>query len=144
MSDPVGQDVKTAEFHVCTGCGVVPVVTSRIEGGLYAVVNVNAFENVKPALLQRSPSTFEGENEQARLSRRKHNWIADVHFEANSYALGNNSCSATRIRIDGDYTYLAIRGQNGSNWVALPPLLAEVSVEYYRVGLHHGWLASKD
>jgi hypothetical protein len=23
---------KTAEFHVCTGCGVVPVVTSRIDG----------------------------------------------------------------------------------------------------------------
>ena len=33
---------KTAEFHVCTGCGVVPVVTSRIDGCLYAVVSVNA------------------------------------------------------------------------------------------------------
>jgi hypothetical protein len=31
---------KTAEFHVCTGCGVVPVVTSRIDGCLYAVVSV--------------------------------------------------------------------------------------------------------
>src|SRR6516162_10820838 len=40
---------KTAEFHVCTGCGVVPVVTSRIDGCLYAVVSVNAFENVEPA-----------------------------------------------------------------------------------------------
>src|SRR5262244_4303745 len=28
---------KTAEFHVCTACGVVPVVTSRIDGRLYAV-----------------------------------------------------------------------------------------------------------
>ena len=75
---------KTAEFHVCTACGVVPVVTSRIDGRLYAVVSVNAFENVEPALLRRSPSTFEGENEQARLSRRKRNWIADVQFEATS------------------------------------------------------------
>ena len=75
---------KTAEFHVCTACGVVPVVTSRIDGRLYAVVSVNTFENVEPALLRHSPSTFEGENEQARLSRRKRNWIADVQFEATS------------------------------------------------------------
>ena len=75
---------KTAEFHVCTGCGVVPVVTSRIDGCLYAVVSVNAFENVEPALLRRAPATFEDESEQARLSRRKRNWIADVRFEATS------------------------------------------------------------
>ena len=75
---------QTAEFHVCTACGVVPVVTSRIDGRLYAVVSVNAFENVEPALLRRSPSTFEGENEQARLSRRKRNWIADVQFDPTS------------------------------------------------------------
>ena len=73
---------KTAEFHVCSACGVVPVVTSRIDGRLYAVVSVNAFENVEPALLRRAPATFEGENEQARLSRRTRNWIADVRFEA--------------------------------------------------------------
>jgi hypothetical protein len=60
----------------------VPVVTSRIDGRLYAVVSVNAFENVEPALLRRAPSSFEGENEQARLSRRKRNWIAGVQFEA--------------------------------------------------------------
>jgi hypothetical protein len=75
---------KTAEFHVCTGCGVVPVVTSRIEGRLYAVVSVNALEKVEPVLLRRAPATFEGENEQTRLCRRKRNWIADVRFEATS------------------------------------------------------------
>ena len=37
---------KTAEFHICARCGVVPVVTSRIDGGLYAVVSVNAFSPV--------------------------------------------------------------------------------------------------
>ena len=73
---------KTAQFHVCTACGVVPVVTSRIDGRLDAVVSVNAFENIEPALLQRAPATFESENEQARLNRRKRNWIADVQFEA--------------------------------------------------------------
>ena len=37
---------KTAEFHVCSNCGIVPVVTSTIDGHVYAVVSVNAFENV--------------------------------------------------------------------------------------------------
>jgi hypothetical protein len=73
---------KTADFHVCTACGAVPVVTSLIDGRLYAVVSVNAFENVEPALLRRSPSTVEGEDVQARLSRRKRNWIADVQLDA--------------------------------------------------------------
>jgi hypothetical protein len=73
---------KTAEFQVCTACGVVPVVTSRIDDRLYAVVSVNAFENVEPAMLRRVPATFEGESEEARLTRRKRNWIADVQFDA--------------------------------------------------------------
>ena len=72
---------KTAQFHVCTRCGVVPVVTSRIDGHLYAVVSVNAFEGVEPSLLRRAPATFDAENEETRLSRRKRNWIANVHFE---------------------------------------------------------------
>lgn len=72
---------RTAEFHICTGCGVVPVVTSLIDGRLYAVVSVNAFEGVDAAMLQRAPSTFDGEGEDSRLARRKRNWIADVAFE---------------------------------------------------------------
>ena len=71
---------KTADFHVCTRCGIVPVVTCELDGRLYAVVNVNAFENVDPALLKRGPTDFEGEATDARLARRKRNWIADVKF----------------------------------------------------------------
>jgi len=69
---------KTAQFHVCADCGVVPLVTSRIDGRLYAVVNVNAFEGVDDSLLTRASATFEGENEEERLGRRKRNWIAEV------------------------------------------------------------------
>jgi hypothetical protein len=71
---------ETAEFHICSRCGIVPMVTSRIDDRLYAVVSVNAFEGVEPSLLRRSPSTFDGENEEARLARRKRNWIADVEY----------------------------------------------------------------
>src|SRR6476661_1234692 len=41
---------ETAEFHICSRCGIVPVVTSRIDDRLYAVVSVNAFEGVEPSL----------------------------------------------------------------------------------------------
>jgi hypothetical protein len=71
---------KTAQFHICTGCGVVPVVTSRIEGRLYAVVSVNAFDNVEATRLNRSPASFDGESEGDRLARRQRNWIGDVEF----------------------------------------------------------------
>lgn len=72
---------KTADFHICTACGVVPVVTSVIDGHLYAVVSVNAFEGVDPALLKRpSAATFDAESEEVRLARRKRYWIANVEF----------------------------------------------------------------
>jgi len=71
---------KTAQFHICTECGIVPVVTSRITGRLYAVVSVNAFDNVDAALLRRSPASFDGENEGDRLARRQRNWIGSVEF----------------------------------------------------------------
>jgi hypothetical protein len=54
-------------------------VTSRIAGRVYAVVSVNAFDNVD-AILRRSPASFDGENEGDRLARRQRNWIGDVEF----------------------------------------------------------------
>jgi len=63
-------------------CGIVPVVTSRIDGRLYAVVSVNAFQDVDPALLRRAAAKYDGESESARLARRKLNWIADVEVQA--------------------------------------------------------------
>jgi len=74
---------KTARFHICSRCGVVPVVTSRIEGRLYAVVSVNAFEGVEPSLFQHASATFDEESEATRLARRQRNWIADVEYLEN-------------------------------------------------------------
>ncbi len=74
----------TATFHVCMRCGVVPVVTSRIDGRDYAVVSVPAFEGVDPALLRPSPASFDAENEAERLARRRRNWIGSVEFCAES------------------------------------------------------------
>ena len=71
----------TAEFNVCARCGIVPVVTSVIEGHLCAVVNVNAFDGVDPALLRRKPAAFDDEDVESRLARRRRNWIADVRVD---------------------------------------------------------------
>jgi hypothetical protein len=71
---------RTAEFHVCATCGVVPLVTSEIDGALYAVVSVLAFEGVDPALVRRAPVSFDGEAEAARLARRQRSWIPRVEF----------------------------------------------------------------
>jgi hypothetical protein len=71
---------KTATFYVCSRCGAVPIVTSEIVNRLYAVVNVNTFEEVDSLHLDRQPVSFDGEEQQLRLARRERNWIADVRI----------------------------------------------------------------
>jgi hypothetical protein len=61
-------------------CGVVPLVTSRIDERLYAVVSVNAFEDVPAERLRRAAAEFGGETEDERLARRKRNWIGSVRI----------------------------------------------------------------
>ena len=69
---------KTAEFYICASCGVVPFVTSKIQGKTYAVVNVNTFEDVNPEALVSSVTDFDGESIDERLQRRARNWIPQV------------------------------------------------------------------
>ncbi len=79
---------KTATFHICIRCGAVPIVTSEIANHLYAVVNVNTFENLDPLRLRRAASNLDGEDLQSRLGRRSRNWIADVSFSEGGRAIG--------------------------------------------------------
>jgi hypothetical protein len=72
---------KTATFYVCMRCGAVPIVTSEIANHLYAVVNVNAFENLGSLAVRREPISFDGEETESRLARRQKNWIADVRID---------------------------------------------------------------
>lgn len=71
---------RTATFHVCSRCGAVPIVTSEIGDHLYAVVNVNMMEDIDPSWLRRGAVSFEGEDVESRLARRRRNWIADVRI----------------------------------------------------------------
>ncbi len=65
---------KTAEFHLCLTCGVIPAATCTMDGSQYAVLNVNTFDDVEPFQFDSSPTDFEGETVDDRLARRQRNW----------------------------------------------------------------------
>jgi len=69
---------KTADFYVCSYCGVVPFVLSDIDDNLYAVVSTNAFADTPGFSLSSSATDFDGEDTGSRLERRKRNWIPKV------------------------------------------------------------------
>ena len=71
---------RTADFHVCSVCGIVPFVSCEIDQVEYAVVDVRTFENVDISSLSSSSTDFDGEDTGSRLDRRKRNWIADVRI----------------------------------------------------------------
>jgi hypothetical protein len=87
---------RTATFYVCSQCGTVPLVTSEIADHVYAVVNVNAFDNVDPSWLRRSAANFEGEDVESRLTRRKRNWIAHVRITEGAPSSGISREKAPR------------------------------------------------
>ena len=73
-------DTETADFYICRRCGVVPVVTSEIDGAVHAVVNVNTFDNVDPGDFERAVTDFDGEGTGDRLARRARNWTPRVEI----------------------------------------------------------------
>ena len=75
---------KTADFCVCSVCGVVPFVLSDIGDNQYAVVNVNTFEDIGGFTLSCSSTDFDGEDTESRLERRKRNWIPKVRFSGSA------------------------------------------------------------
>jgi hypothetical protein len=69
---------KTADFHVCRTCGVIPIVTCLIEGTRYAVFNANTFDDVDRSELIEAATNFDGETTENRLARRRRNWTPEV------------------------------------------------------------------
>jgi hypothetical protein len=72
---------KTADFHVCQRCGVIPIVTCVIDGARYAVFNVNTLEGLDRSELIETTSDFEGEATDDRLARRKRNWTPEARSQ---------------------------------------------------------------
>ena len=69
---------KTADFHVCLTCGVIPIVTCMIDGIRYAVFNINTFDDVDRSQSVEAATNFEGETTENRLARRRRNWTPEA------------------------------------------------------------------
>jgi len=77
LSGPVSRyrfGTETADFLVCTNCGVVPAVVSEIEGQLLGVVRVDCLEQSAVFLEQAAPMDLDGEILDSRLDRRAKRW----------------------------------------------------------------------
>lgn len=68
---------RSADFHICAICGVVPVVTCVLDGVRHAVVNVNSFNGIDAAALVEAAADFESEALEQRLARRRLNWTRE-------------------------------------------------------------------
>jgi hypothetical protein len=64
----------TAEFLVCSACGVVPAVTWDGDGRLFAVARVDCLADKDAFLANVRPMQFEAEDVEQRLARRAHSW----------------------------------------------------------------------
>lgn len=68
----------TADFLVCSRCGVVVAAVCKFEAGPKAVVNINTLDAQHDLELDCSDSDFEGEVLEERLARRSDRWISNV------------------------------------------------------------------
>ncbi len=73
---------RTADFFVCKECGVMPFVTSEIDGTTYAVVNANTLDAAKDFRDRAQAMDYNNENEPQRLERRRQHWIGRVRIAA--------------------------------------------------------------
>lgn len=100
----------TADFQVCSICGVVPIVLSEIDDHLYAVVNVNCFGESKGFTFSSASTDFDDEETSSRLERRKKNWIPSV---TKTHA-GNAAGTAVETDVLSTRHVLAVRDLAGA------------------------------
>jgi len=64
---------KATDFLICGRCGVYIGATARLDGGFYATLNLNAFDD--PRLdLPGAPVSYDGEDAADKADRRRQNW----------------------------------------------------------------------
>ena len=69
---------KTADFHVCRACGVIPITTCSIASTRYAVVNIQTFNGIDHGRFVHRATDFEGETIESRLARRQQTWTPEA------------------------------------------------------------------
>jgi hypothetical protein len=65
--------LRTADFLICPACGIYVAAVIGTADGLYAVLNLNAFDD--PHLdIAATPMDYEGESVEQRQARRRRVW----------------------------------------------------------------------
>ena len=72
---------RTADFHVCSDCGGVPVVTCDDDGALIGLVDVRMIAGFTWSDDETTANDYDGESAAARDDRRRRNWTASVRFD---------------------------------------------------------------
>lgn len=70
--------LRTADFFLCSGCGVYLGAVCRIDGADYSTINVNCFPDPGFAGRAAEPAIFDGETEAERLARRRAAWTPTI------------------------------------------------------------------
>lgn len=71
----------SADFIFCKRCGVMPLLTTEIDGKVFSLVNVNSLDDQSIVAMDVPAMTFEGEALEDRTARRKKNWIRAVEVQ---------------------------------------------------------------
>jgi hypothetical protein len=66
--------LKTADFLVCSRCGVYVGATIEEGGARYAILDSNAFDEAAKFTQVAAPMDYDGEDEAARRARRRSRW----------------------------------------------------------------------
>ena len=64
---------KSTDFLLCGRCGVYVGALAELDGRTFATLNLNAFDNPRPDL-KAAPVNYEGEDKQAKATRRRRKW----------------------------------------------------------------------
>ena len=72
----------TADFLVCSVCGVVVAAVSVLDGSARAVVNINTLDDAGSIDFDHSDSNFDRESLQERRDRRLTRWMRKVSFRS--------------------------------------------------------------
>jgi hypothetical protein len=75
---------KTADFHVCRNCGVMPISTCLITSTVFAVLNTRTFDGIDPSRFVERKTNFDGETASDRLARRQKTWTPEIAVSAPS------------------------------------------------------------
>lgn len=73
--------LKTADFLLCTECGVYIGALLSDEDGAWMTVNVNTFKEPPPTDFPVAPAVYDAEDVPARIARRKAKWTPVTLFE---------------------------------------------------------------